>query len=138
MLAQNKPDLLEIVKDKYKQADGTENKLDKSLEQFTKQEISKLLNESDNSDQNDIGNIDLHVFKPRRNYQVYSNSLDFESSDLYHSEEGMWGGQSRRRFISESGVEAKTMSRSGSLLYSSHSSSLDLLPRIEQVILCRH
>lgn len=134
-LAQNKPEILEIIKCKYKHIYDIDNKVDKNDENFTKQEISKLLNESDNSDQNDVANIDLQVFKPKRNFQNYSNSLDFENTDLFHCEEGLWGQQQgRRRHISESAVETKAaMSRSGSLLYSSHSSSLDLLPRIEQV-----
>ncbi|KAL0266782.1 UNVERIFIED_CONTAM: hypothetical protein PYX00_009235 [Menopon gallinae] len=49
MLARNKPEIMEIIKSKFKNIDNADNP-----EQFTKQEINALLNESDHSDQNDM------------------------------------------------------------------------------------
>lgn len=126
-MAQSKPEILELLKSKIKVED------DDSKDGLDKHEISKLLNDSDNSDQIDIGNIDLQVFKPKKKHPMYSSSYDFENGDyLYQNEGSVVGADSkRRRHVSEGGIDMKM--KAGGTLHSSHSSSLDMLPRIEEV-----
>lgn len=128
MLAKSKPDIMEVIRSKFKNLDNTDNP-----EQFTKQEINALLNESDHSDQNDVSPVDMQVFKARKNYSLDTASLDLDNIELYQNDGFSWPSQSRRRHISESGIEIKNVSNSGSMMYSSHSNSLDMLPRIDQV-----
>lgn len=126
-LAQNKPGLLELLKDKIKVED------EEDANSFNKLEISKLLNDSDNSDQIEVKNIDLQVFKPKKNHIMYSSHCDFDTGDLINQNDNSEVQQDnrRKRHVSEGNLDGKI--RLGGTLHSSHSSSLDILPRIDEV-----
>lgn len=132
-LAQTKPDILELINLKLKK-----NEEEEDGESLKREEITKLLNNSDGSDQIDVKNIDLQIFKSGKNHVMYNSSYDFENIIMESSsslssppQQQQNDNNNRKRHVSESCLDGKM--RMGKNFSVSRSSSLEMLPKIEEV-----
>uniref|UniRef100_A0A1S4N319 Beta-hexosaminidase bacterial type N-terminal domain-containing protein n=1 Tax=Pediculus humanus subsp. corporis TaxID=121224 RepID=A0A1S4N319_PEDHC len=131
-LAQTKPDILELINLKLKK-----NEEEEDGESLKREEITKLLNNSDGSDQIDVKNIDLQIFKSGKNHVMYNSSYDFENIIMESSsslspppQQQQNDNNNRKRHVSESCLDGKM--RMGKNFSVSRSSSLEMLPKIEE------
>ncbi|KAK6621143.1 hypothetical protein RUM43_011449 [Polyplax serrata] len=126
-LAQTKPEIFELIRSKLK----TPEELDSEGDCFVKSDLNKS-QDSDNSDQIEVRNVDLQFFKPKRNGMMYNSSFEFESGEMICPNVENSAENRRKRHVSEGGLEGK-MKMTGSIS-SPHSNSLDVIPRIDEVI----
>ncbi|EEB20158.1 conserved hypothetical protein [Pediculus humanus corporis] len=127
-----KPDILELINLKLKK-----NEEEEDGESLKREEITKLLNNSDGSDQIDVKNIDLQIFKSGKNHVMYNSSYDFENIIMESSsslspppQQQQNDNNNRKRHVSESCLDGKM--RMGKNFSVSRSSSLEMLPKIEE------